>query len=120
MGWAERNERRSRTAREEAGHVVAVRKLGGRVKKAVLEADDSGTVTYSGLHGFDEAVAALAGPLAAGEGVCKQWDRDVAVRALRGSGRSFQDAVDAADRLVNRHRDDIDRAAKSLYRNGRL
>ena len=127
-GHSHAGTRRS-TARHEAGHVVAARKVGGRVKSANVYDNGGGLVTWTGVNGTDreQVVANIAflraGRYAAGTGAGCGGD-DATVRQLlrylpttdRAAAKREGEAE--ARRIVSSSRGEIRRIATHLDKKG--
>ena len=122
---------RARVAKHEAGHVVAARRVGGRVKSADVYAGGGGLVTWTGINGSEreQVVANIAflraGRYAAGTGAGCSGD-DAAVRQMlrylpttdRAAAQRAGEAE--ARRIVSSNRGEIRRIANHLDRKGSL
>jgi hypothetical protein len=117
----------------EAGHVIVGRRLGARGLHASITTDrrgrSQGQCTPRRFAGatteLDFAAYCLAGAVAGrlitgDEALVGSDDLDAAHDALAGTGHSLRDAERHATRLVRRHRDAIERAARQLYDHGRI
>jgi hypothetical protein len=123
--------RRSVVARHEAGHVVAARAVGGRVRSADIHTDGGGLVTWEmTAQPLDEEVRSnitflRAGQYAAGTGEgCRPDQRSVTrqVRRLPSSERAaaLRDGEREARRIVSGRRGEIRRIARHLDERGSL
>ncbi len=126
MGFFTKNTRWN-VAVHEAGHVIVGRKLGARGLHAVLLSDTRGHTTPCTWRGsrLEEATYCLAGA-AAGRlitgdpALCDSGDAGAARKALARTKHTVREAEELAVRLVRQHRRAIERAARELYRTGRI
>ena len=122
---------RSTTARHEAGHVVAARAVGGRVKSAQVHGNGGGLVRWTGIHGSEreQVVANIAflraGRYAAGTGEgCGGDDESVRkmLKYLPPAERSaaLREGEAQGRRIVASRQGEINKVADRLDERGRL
>lgn len=116
----------TRSARHEAGHVVAARRLGGKVLSARLRRNGGGFVDARIPDGPGPAVTfLLAGQIAAGTKQGAGLDDAAVAAELRGvpageRGRVLRKATREAHRVVSAEAAEIAEVAEHLQRRGRL